>query len=61
MPSYQYRDSCYKGKTVSWPSYHHNVNDYTQEDGIYIEMDTEIIKGLLYSFAEPSFSTLVNK
>ena len=30
MPSYQYRDSHYKDKTVSWPSYLYNGDSYTQ-------------------------------
>ena len=36
--SYQYRNSYYKDKTVSWPSDIHNGNPHTWKDSIYIEM-----------------------
>ena len=37
MPSYQYRDSHYKDKTVSRPSYLYNRNILTWKDGLHIE------------------------
>ena len=36
MPSYQYRDSHNKCKTVSRPSYLYNVNIHAWKDGLYI-------------------------
>ena len=37
MSSYQYKDSHYKDKMVSWPSYLYNGNCHTWKDGLYIE------------------------
>ena len=37
MPSYQYRNSHCKDKTVSWPSYLYNENPDTWKDSPYIE------------------------
>ena len=37
MPSYQYRDSHYKNKMVSRPSYFYNGNAYTGKMVFYIE------------------------
>ena len=37
MPSYQYGDSHYKGKTASWLSYLYNGNSHTRLDHLYIE------------------------
>ena len=37
MPSYLFRDSYYKNKTVSWLSYLYNENPHTWKDGLYIE------------------------
>ena len=34
-----YRNSYYKDKTISWPSYLHNGNFYSWEDGFCIEKD----------------------
>ena len=37
MQSYQYRDSHYKDKMVSWPSYLYNGNLHIRKYGLYIE------------------------
>ena len=38
MSSYQYRNSHYQDKMVSWPSYLYNGNTHTWKDSLYIEM-----------------------
>ena len=38
MPSYQYRDSYYKDKTVSWWSYLYSGNPHSWKGGLYIEV-----------------------
>ena len=40
MSSYQYRDSHYKDKTVSWTSFLYNANLYTWKDCLYVETGT---------------------
>ena len=39
MPSYQYRDSHDKDKTVSRPSYLYHKNHHTWKDDLYIEAE----------------------
>ena len=38
MSSYQYKDSYYKDKKVSRPSYLYNENPHTWKNGLYIVM-----------------------
>ena len=38
VPCYQYKDSHYKARTASWPSFLQNVNPHTWKDSLYIEM-----------------------
>ena len=38
MLFYNDKDSQYKYKTISWPSYHYNWNTHTRKDNHYIEM-----------------------
>ena len=40
--SYQYMNSHYKDKTVSWPSYHYNGNPHICKDHLYIETGPKI-------------------
>ena len=37
MLSHQYKDSHYKDKMISWPSYLFNRNPHIWKDGLYIE------------------------
>ena len=38
-PSYQYRNSHYKDKTVSWLSYLYNEDSHIWKDYLYVEME----------------------
>ena len=47
-PPYQYRDSHYKDKTVSWPSYLYNGNSYTGKQWMNCHYKDDVVVRLSY-------------
>ena len=73
VTSFQYRDSHYKDKTVSWPSYLYNGNHHTRKDGLetgpylFCRQNHYKINGLMvellrcHARSHGSFQIMINK